>query len=147
MTKLSKKTEENPDYLEQWKRERANFLNYRAEESERIERAISFARQELILGVIEILDNIHIAQSNLPDDLKENQWVVGILKTKEQIRQLLRNYGVEEIETPDQFDPHCCEAIETVESQKDSGSIVEVVKRGYSHKGKIIRPIKVKIAK
>ena len=70
------------EYLNGWKRERADFLNYKKEEMERIGELIKYANEELILKIIPILDNFELAEKKLSGDLKENEWVKGILNIK-----------------------------------------------------------------
>ena len=137
------------EYLDSWKRERAAFLNYKKEEAERVGEFVKFANQELISKILPILDNIYIAEKKLPKDLKNNQWVEGILKIKSQILDFLKNQGIEEIKClGEKFDPNFQEAIEEVKkSDSESGIIIEEIKKGYLLHGKVIRPAKVKIAK
>lgn len=144
---MTKKDKKQVNYLEEWKKERASFLNYKASESSRIEDAIAFSNQNIISKVIDILDNMALAENNLPSDLENNEWVKGILQTKNKILEFLKGYGVEELEFSKEFDPNIHEAVEVVESAKDSGMIVEVIQPGYTLNNKIIRPAKVKIAK
>jgi len=144
-----KKKKKEQEYLENWKRERAAFLNYKKEEAERVGEFVKFANQELISKILPILDNIYIAEKKLPKDLKNNQWVEGILKIKSQILDFLKNQGIEEIKClGEKFDPNFQEAIEEVKkSDSESGIIIEEIKKGYLLHGKVIRPAKVKIAK
>jgi len=135
-------------YLEEWKKERADFLNYKKEESKRIEGGIRFSNQKFILGIINILDNIYLAEKNLPDELKENQWVEGILQTKDQILDFLKANGVKEIECLDEeFDPTFHEAIDIIEGDSKSGTVIEEIKKGYVLHDRVIRASKVKIAR
>lgn len=146
--KKNKKQNKEEEYLENWKRERANFLNYKKDESERMDRVAKFANQELILNILDILDNIYIAESKLPKDLEDNQWVEGILNIKNQIIDFLINQGVEEIRAKGkEFDPNFHEAIEMAENKSKSGTIIKEIKKGYLLYGKVIRPVKVKVAK
>lgn len=144
-----KKKKKEQEYLENWKRERAAFLNYKKEEAERVGEFVKFANQELISKILPILDNIYIAEKKLPKDLKNNQWVEGILKIKSQILDFLKNQGIEEIKClGEKFDPNLQEAIEEVKkSDSESGIIIEEIKKGYLLHGKVIRPAKVKIAR
>ncbi len=146
---MEKKRKKEQEYLENWKRERAAFLNYKKEEAERVGEFVKFANQELILKILPILDNIYIAEKKLPRGLKENLWVQGFLKTKSQILDFLKNQGIEEIKClGEKFDPNFQEAIEEVKkSDSESGIIIEEIKKGYLLHGKVIRPAKVKIAK
>ncbi|MBU3942792.1 nucleotide exchange factor GrpE [Patescibacteria group bacterium] len=135
-------------YLEEWKRERAGFLNYKAEEEERIERAIKFSNEKFIINIIDILDTIYLAEGKLPDDLKENQWVKGTLQIKDQILDFLKINGVEEIDCLNkEFDPNFHEAIDVMESSSESGTIIEEIKKGYLLHSKVIRPSIVRVAK
>jgi len=144
MTKKHKKE----DYLEEWKRERAAFLNYKNDEAERIEKAIKFSNQVFIMNILDILDNIYLAEERLPEELKENKWAEGILKIKEQMLEFLRNNGVEEIDCLNkEFDPRFHEAVEMADSDSDSGTILKEISKGYLLHSKVIRPSKVKIAK
>jgi len=147
MDKKHKKSEKD-EYLENWKRERASFLNYKKEEGERIDKVIKFANQALILEILNILDNIYIAEEKLPKDLEKNEWVRGVLNIKNQILEFLKNQRVEEIDCLKKgFDPNFHEAVEMTESNSKSGIIIKEIKKGYLLNGKVIRPARVKIAK
>jgi len=146
--KEHKKENKEQEYLENWKRERAAFLNYKREEMERMEKVVKFANQKLILNILYILDNIYIAEEKLPKDLEKNEWVIGILNIKNQILEFLKNRGVEQIDClKKDFDPNFHEAVEMIESDSKPGIIIKEIKKGYILNGKVIRPAKVKIAK
>src|SRR3990167_9193126 len=49
------------EYLNNWKRERADFLNYKKDEARRIEEFAKFANEAVILEVLEIVDDLEIA--------------------------------------------------------------------------------------
>jgi molecular chaperone GrpE len=139
---LKKKAEE---YLAGWKRERADFLNFKKAESERIENYIKIAKDELILDFLPILDNIYLAEKELPQD---NDWAKGFLGIKALVLDFLKKQGVEEIDCLNkEFDPLLHEAVEEVKDKKISGVIVEVVQRGYTLNNKVIRPARVKVSK
>jgi molecular chaperone GrpE len=137
------------DYLAGWQRERADFLNYKKEEVERMEMIIKFANEELILRMLPILDNVDVAEKNIPDNLKSDENVKGILQIKTQILDFLKSQGIEEIKVLGlKFNPNFQEAMEEVEvKDKDPGVVVEEVQKGYLMRGMVIRPAKVKINK
>ena len=140
---------ERDQYLAGWKRERADFLNYKKEEAKRVGEIVRFSNQELILKILEILDNIYIAEAELPEELKENQWVRGILKIKIQILDFLEKQGVKEIKAlGETFDPKFHEVVAEIKNQGSKpGTIIEENKRGYLLHNKVIRASRVKIAK
>lgn len=161
---LQKKIEElqkkNEEYLNGWKRERADFLNYKKEEMERISALLKYANEELLLKILPVLDNIYLAEKQIPEDLKNHKWVEGILQLKNQISEFLKQEGVEEIkakgdppshkasEGQRKFDPNFMEAVEEIESEGvEPGTIIEEVQKGYKLYGKVIRPARVKIIK
>jgi len=108
---LKKKLEEceklKDEYLAGWQRERADFLNYKREELERIGEILKYTNVGLILNILPILDNFEIAEKKIPEDLKNDENVKGILQLKNQILDFLKNQGVEEIKSlGEKFDPN-----------------------------------------
>lgn len=157
---IKKKLEEcqrkRDEYLAGWQRARADFLNYKKEEIERIEEILKYANEELISKFLPILDNLYLVEKKLPENLKNNENVKGILRIKNQILDFLKKQGVEEIKikTGDKFNPNFQEAAEMVEpasaeatAGKESGTIIEEVQKGYILHDKVIRPAKVKVVK
>lgn len=142
---LEKKAEE---YLGGWKRERADFLNYKKDEMERIANLVKYANEEIILNILPILDNLCLASQHIQDD--------GVNQIKKQLEDFLKKEGIEPVETIGKpFNPNTMEAIETTSkldrgptsNQFESGTVVEEVQRGYTLHGKLIRPAKVRVTK
>jgi molecular chaperone GrpE len=158
---LKKKLEEcqklKDEYLTGWQRERADFLNYKKGELERIGELIKYADAGLILKILPILDNFEIAaRQNFPSENlngreKEriNRVIQGFLQIKNQILDFLKNQGVEEIKSVgERFDPNFHEVVEEVETkEKEPGIIIEEIQKGYKMNDRLLRPAKVKIAK
>ncbi len=160
---LKKKLEEcqklKDDYLASWQRERADFLNYKKDEIKRIEGFFKYAGQELILKILPILDNFDVAEKKLPEELKNNENVKGILQIKKQVLDFLKNLGIEPIDClGKKFDTNFMEAVEEVEvkpphqiwcggKDKESGMVIEEIQKGYKIQGKVLRPARVKVAK
>ncbi len=145
LTELAKQKQE---YLAGWQRSRADFLNYKKEEIKRFEKIINFANQGMILKVLPLLDNLYLAEKNLPENLKKNQYVQGLLQIKIQLENLLKNQGVEPLEViGKQFDPQFHEVVEEIESDKEIGIIVEEIQKGYLINQNLLRPAKVRVSK
>ncbi len=66
----------------------------------------------------------------------------------DQMKGVLKNSGVEEIEADGtEFDPNLHNAVMTEKTDKiKSGHIVQVMQKGYTLNGKVIRPSMVKVA-
>jgi len=123
------------EYLAGWQRQRADFLNYKKEEMERIGELLKYAGEEMVLKLLPILDNFDIADKTLPEDLKKNDNIKGLLQIKNQILDFLKNHGVEEIKTAgEKFDPNIMEAVEKEEEER----------KGYKISGRLLRPAKIK---
>jgi molecular chaperone GrpE len=150
---LKKKLEEaeklKNEYLAGWQRARADLINYKKEELERVGELIRFSANGLILKILPILDNFEIVEKKLPEDLKNDENVKGILQIKNQILNFLKEQGVEEIKSiGERFDPNFHEVVEEVEvKDKEPGTIVEEIQKGYKINGRLLRPAKVKVVK
>lgn len=131
------------EYLAGWQRARADFLNYKKEEMERIENFMKYSVEEIVLKLLPILDSFNMAlnQSEKKDE--------GFLQIKKQMEDFLKGFGVEEVKTVgEKFDPNFHEAIDTIEAEgKESGEIVEESQKGYIMNGKLLRPARVKVAR
>jgi molecular chaperone GrpE len=158
---LSKELEEckkqKDEYLAGWQRERADFLNYKKEEMERISSLVAYSNEEIVMNFFPILDNLDIAERNIKEDLKKDSSVQGLLMIGKQIRDFLKNFGVEEIKSVgEKFDPRLHEIASEVESSEasakegakaESGTIIEEIKKGYKINGRLLRPASVKVVR
>ena len=123
------------EYLNNWKRERADFLNYKKDEARRVEEFVKFANEDLVLEVMELVDDIEIAAREVPG--------VGLEHVIKKFNDLFKKYGVERIKVEGEFDPALHEAIETA----PGGGKLQEVRAGYMMRNKVIRPARVKIIK
>lgn len=86
-----------------------------------------------ILPVLDYLDLAIAAQ-------KEEEQRKGIELVKNAFTTILSKHGVEEMVCVGEvFDPNKHEAVMKKEDSENSGKIIEVVKKGYSREGKILR--------
>ena len=135
------------EYLNGWKRERADFLNYKKEEMERIGHLSKYANEEIILNILPILDNFCLAEKHITN----NEESTGFIQIKKQLEDFLSKQGIEPIEVMEkQFDLNLMEAVEEIVRSPrphNSGTVVEEVQRGYTLHGNVIRPAKVKVVK
>ena len=150
---LKKKLEEcqkkKDEYLAGWQRARADFLNYEKEEMERIKEILKYGNENLILKILPILDNFYLIEKKLPENLKNDENLKGVLQIKTQFQDFLKNQGIEEIKTiGEKFDPNFQEVVQEIEKADcESGTVIEETQKGYILNGKVLRPAKVKVAK
>lgn len=149
------------EYLSGWKRERADFLNYKKDEMERISELAKYANTEIILKIIPILDNIYLAaRQNFSSENLDGQESACVKRFYEGLDQIIKQFddflskeGIEPIKTlGEKFDPNFMEVVEEIENSgervsAETGTVIEEVQRGYTMHGKIIRVAKVKVAK
>lgn len=151
MEELQKKLEEiqkqRDEYLAGWQRSRADFLNHKKEERERMQEFIKFAEEELLAELLPVIDNLELAQRQLEG--KEDAVSKGFLQIAAQLKRFLKDHQVEELKIEgEKFNPEFQEAAEEVGKEGvEPGTVVEVLSKGYTLHGKLIRPAKVKIAK
>lgn len=145
--KLKESQKKAEEYLTGWQRTKADLINYRKEQEQKISDYYKFANEGLILEILLVLDNFNIALNHLPKESKKDKWLEGILQIKKQLEDSLTKQGVEEIKTlGEKFNPEFHESIGAVKSNKKGGTIIEEVQRGYKLNGKVIRPSRVKIS-
>jgi molecular chaperone GrpE len=111
----------------------------------------------LIFKFLPVLDNLDIAEKKLPEKLKKDVNVKGLLQIKEQIKTLFKGQGVEEINSLGrEFDPSLQELVGEVDlavakkiigKKAKVGIVVEEIQKGYKIHGRLLRPAKVKIVK
>ena len=132
--KLTKCEQEKEEYLNNWKRERADILNYKKDEAKRMEEFVRFANEDLLMETIETLDDLEKAAKEINND--------GLNQVLKKFQDLLGKYGTERIKVKDEkFDPALHEAIES----EDGGDKLKEVRAGYTMHGRVIRPARVKI--
>jgi len=133
--------EQAQEYLDGWKRAKADYLNLEKDVAREKVEWIKFANFELILNLLPILDSFEQSIKSLPEQLKDDEWTKGVLKIKEQFENFLKAQGVEKIKTVgEKFNPELHEA---VEKKGDMGEIVEEIQAGYTMHGQVIRAAKV----
>ncbi|MCK9597065.1 nucleotide exchange factor GrpE [Candidatus Pacearchaeota archaeon] len=144
---LEESEQKKEEYFSGWQREKADFINYKKQEFERLKGTLCIAKESLFEEIIPVLDNFRLAEKAISEEDKNNKSVVGLLMIKKQLEDVVKALGLEEIESIGKaFDPALHEAIEEVEGG-EVGIIAEEVEKGYSYNGKILRPSKVKVGK
>lgn len=139
--------ERTNEYLSGWKRERAEFENYKKEEAERMEKRDIYAKRLFLLKLLPILDSFNLALKNTPEEVKKSEWFVGYGYIQKQFEDFLQSEGIEVIESKDkEFNPLLHEAIE-IEGEGEAMMVKEELSRGYKIGEFVVRPARVKVEK
>ncbi len=135
--------------VQEWKdkyfRLTADFDNYK----KRLEKdQVSWQRMlqtGILLDVIAIVDDFDRA---FADPSLKKDTLPGFVLIYKNLQKLLDKYGVTEIKELGNFDPHYHEAVMNVPADEEhkSGTVVQVLQKGYTFKDHVLRPAKVSIA-
>ncbi len=142
--KLAAAEKQRDEYLDGWKRAKADFINYKKEELKHLEDVARYGSEELIRDMIGVLDNFDLGLQAME---KNGGVEKGVYMIRAQIEDILKRKGVLRISVKvgDDFDPSVAEAVAMAESDKPPGTILEEIEPGYKLYDKIIRPARVKV--
>jgi molecular chaperone GrpE len=138
----------NEEYLDGWKRAKADYINMKRDvEKEKME-IVQFANAGLLLELMPIYDHFKIALKHVPEASQKEAWVEGFKHIAKQMKDFLKNMGVEEISTEGKdFNPEQHEAVSKEKKEGvEPGKILEERHTGFTLQGKVIRPAKVTVS-
>ncbi len=137
---------ERDEYLEGWKRAKADLINYKKDETERMREFVKFANEGVVSDCLSVMDSLDLGIAALPEGDPGRK---GMEVIRAQFREILRRHGVEiftvERDTP--YDPSRAEAMGEVDSTAPPGTVAESIRPGYSVNGRVVRPAQVRISK
>ena len=147
--KLKKAESEKTEYLTGWQRAKADFINARKrDEADRAE-FMKYANEGLVGDLIPVLESFDMAISNKESWEKvDKNWRVGVEYIYNQLKKVLGENGWKEINPLGEvFDHNRDEAIEhvPVDDKKQDQMIIQVVQKGYSLNGKLLKAPRVKV--
>ena len=143
---LAAVTAERDAYLDLAQRVQADFENYRKRAVREQERLVAHAHERLVRELLPVLDDLERALE-AAERHEEAQLIEGVKLVEKSLRASLAKEGLAEIDTDGPFDPHVHEALLTQPSDASaSGSILEVVQRGYRFGDRVVRPARVIVA-
>jgi molecular chaperone GrpE len=136
-----KKAEE---YLANWQRAQADFINYkRRAEQERLE-FNSFANANFARAILPILDDMERAIDAVPEEFAKHDWVEGVKLVERKFKTTLEGQGVKPVLALGmEFDPNVHEAIR--QDKGKDGMVVAEYQKGYMLNDKLLRPAKVAV--
>ena len=126
----------------------ADFENFRKRVEREKEDIVCFANEKLILELLPILDNLQRALSMELDKAGTESILEGVRMVTEQLHSVLGACGLEPVKAVGgPFDPQYHEAVGVLPSEEyDEGTVVSELQKGYSLKGRILRPSVVHVA-
>jgi len=145
---LRQEQEKSREYLNKLLYAQADFENYRKRLSQEVESRIEAGKAKLIQNLLAIADELELGLNASRNTENAEAVTGGLEMVLKKFRDLLAAEGLTPIESVGKkFDPSLHEAVERVETpDTDEGTIVEEVRRGFTLKGKLMRPSIVKIS-
>jgi molecular chaperone GrpE len=148
-----KKTEEvlagkEKEYLTALQYLKAEFKNYKRRVEKEKQEFADWRIEGFIPDLLLIKDALEVAIGHAKENAQSEGFIRGVEMTVQQINELLKREGIEEIKAEGtQFDPFRHEVVskEVVKNHPEN-TVIEVVRKGYLLREKVIRPAMVKIA-
>ena len=137
---------EDEDLNTKYLRLMADFQNYKKRTEMQKSEIHAYANEKIVLKLIEVMDNFERALG--ADASEGDSFKQGIEMIFKQLSDVLTDAGVKEIEAESTvFDPNFHNAVMMEDTDKvESGMVSEVLQKGYTLNGKVIRPAMVKVA-
>ena len=132
---------------EDLKRAQADIFNIRRRADEDKAKIGVYAKQEVIMQLLPVVDNLDRAIASAPSDLAKSDYVKGLHAVQKQLQSTLLNLGIERIKTVGEiFDPQTMEAV-AVEGEGSKETVSEELQAGYMLNKTAIRPATVKVTR
>lgn len=144
---VAEKAELAQAYFAQLQRVQADFENFQKRVDAEKSRIADSACESVVAGLLDTLDNFERAIIHL--EKLPNEESKGVLMVYKNMLEYLQTNGLERIAAAGcQFDPRKHDAIMMTDFKgAEDGEILEEFQSGYTMKGKVIRPAKVKVAR
>jgi molecular chaperone GrpE len=134
------------EHHDAWLRARAEADNIRKRAQAEIASAHRFAVETFAAELLAVKDSLEAALA--VENTSAESVTSGVELTLKQLKSVFERFSVTEIDPLGQkFDPHRHQAISTVESDAEPGTVVQVLQKGYLLHERVIRPALVTVAK
>ena len=141
--------DQNKELSDKNLRLQAEFINYRNRTASEISEMLKYEGEEFIKELLPIVDNFERAilldDRDLSDDV--SKFLSGFKMVYGNLISIFDKMEIKEIDClGKEFDPGFAEAVLTEHDEnKPENVILEVIMKGYTYKGKVIRPAMVKV--
>ena len=147
--KLKQAETEKQEYLTGWQRAKADLINARKRDEAEHKEFIKYANENLIADILPVLESFDMAMGNKEAwEKADKNWRLGVEGIYAQLKKALTDNGVTEINPVDEkFDQALHEAVsfESVTDKKLDHVIIQVIQKGLSLNGKVLKVPKVKV--
>nr|WP_297966573.1 nucleotide exchange factor GrpE [uncultured Mogibacterium sp.] len=144
----SKKAEAEENGDAKYLRLMAEFQNYKKRVAKEKSDIHSYANEKIVTELLEVLDNFERALTT-DNSTDVEGYAQGMKLIFDQLLGVLTKSGLVEVKAlGEEFDPNMHNAVMTADSEEyDSNKVCNVLQKGYTLNGKVIRPSMVTVAK
>ena len=127
----------------------ADYANFQKRVPKQITDTICYEKERIIKTLLPALDNFEHTLQNAHSAENPDVLVKGIRIIYDQLLDILKSHGVEQIEAlGEKFDPAVHQAMtQQTNSDKEENIVLEEFQKGYKLNGRVIRPSKVVVNK
>jgi len=145
---LKKLEEQCQEYLNGWKRAKADLANYKKDVEKNQSDFRDFVAADILIELLPIHSHFKKAITHVPEEENDKEWLVGITHIKSQLDKFLADRRVSEIKTHgEKLNPELHEAIGQRKAENtEPDIIIEECSTGYTLNDKVIMPAKVIVA-
>ena len=143
---LEDANQQKEEYLELARRTKADFENFRKRVASDVQAAQARGKAEIAREVIDAVDNLERALEAADGDGEALR--SGVEMVLGSLRETLQRQGIEVVDPGgEKFDPNQHEALSTMPVEgTESGTVVEVMQKGYRMGEQLIRPARVVVS-
>jgi len=146
---LEKLQEQSKVSLDKVVRAQAEMENLRKRAARDVENAHKYALEKFINELLPIMDSLELGLSASVKAKNLDDLCKGMELTLEMFNTVMEKFGITMIEPKgEKFNPELHDAVSMQETNdSNSGIIIEVMQKGYTLNGRLIRPAMVVVAK
>ena len=146
--KKDKKDEQIEELTDKVKRQMAEFDNFRKRTEKEKSQMYDMGAKTIVEKILPVIDNFERGLAAVPEDNKEDAFVVGMDKVYRQMLTVLEEAGVKPIKAVGaEFDPNFHNAVMHVEDETLGDNVVaEELQKGYMYRDTVVRHSMVKVA-
>ena len=140
---LAEEKNKSEEYLANWQRAQADFINYKRRIEQERQEFSRFANASVILSLLPVLDDLERALGATPPArTAKHSWVEGIRLVARNFRSAMETQGLTPINAlGEPFNPNFHEALR--QDKGKEGIIIEEFQKGYMLGDKVLRPAMV----
>ena len=142
------KDEQIEELTDKVKRQMAELDNFRKRTEKEKSQMYDMGAKTIVEKILPVIDNFERGLAAVPEDNKEDAFVVGMDKIYRQMLTVLEEAGVKPIEAVGaEFDPNFHNAVMHVEDETLGENVVaEELQKGYMYRDTVVRHSMVKVA-